>query len=68
MSEVIVKLTGDHIKVKGGEYVRDIVRCNECKRSEASLNDGCVYCTQLMWTMNPDDFCSYGEPKGADDE
>ena len=38
----------------------DIVRCRECKRSEASLNDGCVYCTQLMWTMNPDDFCSYG--------
>ena len=23
MSEVIVKLTSDHIKVKGGEYVRD---------------------------------------------
>ena len=39
----------------------DIVRCGECKRHGASLNDGCVYCTQLMWTMNPDDFCSYGE-------
>lgn len=39
----------------------DIVRCKECKRHGASLNDGCVYCTQLMWTMNPDDFCSYGE-------
>lgn len=26
MKEVIVRLTGDHIKVKGGEYVRDYQR------------------------------------------
>ena len=39
----------------------EIVKCKECTHSEASLNDGCVYCTQLMWTMNPDDYCSYGE-------
>lgn len=31
MSEVIVKLTSDHIKVKGGEYVCDVVTCGECK-------------------------------------
>ena len=31
MSEIIVKLTSDHIKVKGGEYVQDLVRCKECK-------------------------------------
>lgn len=31
MGEVIVKMTGDRIKVKGGEYVRDLVRCKECK-------------------------------------
>ena len=42
----------------------EIVRCRECKRHGASLNDGCVYCTQLMWTMNADDFCSYGEREG----
>ena len=29
MSEVIVKLTSDHIKVKGAEYVQDLVRCAE---------------------------------------
>ena len=31
MSEVIVRLTSDRIKVKGAEYVQDIVRCKECK-------------------------------------
>lgn len=31
MKEVIIKLTSDHIKVKGGEYVRDLVRCKDCK-------------------------------------
>ena len=25
-NEVIVKLTSDHIKMKGGEYVQDLVR------------------------------------------
>ena len=42
----------------------DIVHCGECKLHWPSLNDGCVYCTQLMWTMNTDDFCSYGERSG----
>ena len=31
MSEVIVKLNSDHIKVKGGQYVQDLVRCKDCK-------------------------------------
>lgn len=59
MGEVIVKMTGDRIKVKGGEYVRDLVRCKECKHSpkntkEIPLHDGC-------YTFNPNDYCSYGE-------
>ena len=28
MSEIIVKMTGDHIKIKGGEYVQDLCRIN----------------------------------------
>lgn len=31
MKEVIIRLNSDHIKVKGAEYVRDLVRCKECK-------------------------------------
>ena len=31
MKEVIVRLTSDRIKIKGGEYVQDIVRCKDCR-------------------------------------
>ena len=31
MSEVIMKLKGNHVKVKGGEYIQDLVRCVECR-------------------------------------
>ena len=33
--EMIVKMTGDQIKVKGGEYVRDLIRCEECVREKS---------------------------------
>lgn len=39
----------------------EIIRCKECKHSNISFNEDCVYCEELMWTMKPDDFCSYGE-------
>ena len=32
MKEVIVKLTSDRIKIKGGEYVQDLVRCKDCNK------------------------------------
>ena len=32
--EIIVRMKSDHIKVKDGEYVRDLVRCNDCKIKE----------------------------------
>lgn len=32
MSEVIVKMVKDHVKVNGGTYVRDLVRCEECDK------------------------------------
>ena len=55
MKEVIVRLTSDRIKVKGGEYVQDLVRCGECKFSD--LND----CQLHKWRIKTNDFCSYGE-------
>lgn len=38
--EVIVKMTTDHIKVKGGEYVQDLVRCQDCNKTEKRATDG----------------------------
>lgn len=59
MSEVIVKMTTDHIKVKNGEYVQDVVRCQDCKHWVYNFN-GCSRnpCTE-PWLAT--DFCSYGE-------
>lgn len=51
MKEVIVKLTSDHIKVKGGEYVQDLVRCGECK-----IIEDCPL--RLIAKL---DYCSIGE-------
>ena len=61
MKEVIVRLTSDHIKVKGGEYVQDLVRCKKCKRAKA--NGTYQWCGRLDSTarITADDFCSYGE-------
>lgn len=65
--EVIVKLTSDRIKVKGGEYVQDVIRCEKCALNET---DDCpmVYYTPLEdggfetnWWNKPNDFCSWGE-------
>ncbi len=57
MSEVVVKLTDRHIKVKGGEYVQDIVRCKECRH----WTYGKDLCTLHDMGMMADDYCSYGE-------
>lgn len=66
MKEVIVKLTSDRIKVKGGEYVRDIVRCKECKHYFYDELNDCKMCYiheyGEIWEDN--DFCSYGERGG----
>ena len=61
MSEVIVRLTSDRIKIKGGEYVQDLVRCAECKWAKA--NGTYQWCGRLDSTaqITADDFCSYGE-------
>ena len=59
MKEVIVKLTSDRIKIKGGEYVQDIVRCQDCKHWVYNFN-GCSRnpCTEPWYAT---DFCNYGE-------
>lgn len=69
MKEVIVRLTSDHIKVKGGEYVQDLVRCKECKYyTKRKFTDGSgeiweeeVCDHHNLTAPTSDDFCSYGE-------
>ena len=38
MAEIIVKYKEDtdRMKVKGGEYVQDLIRCKECRRRYSS--------------------------------
>lgn len=66
MSEIVVRMTGDHIKVKGGEYVQDLVRCKECKWFVTIQDiDGhgspCDCCGVWADETTEDTFCSYGE-------
>ena len=62
MKEVIVKLKSDHIKVKGAEYVQDLVRCQDCKYWVYNFN-GCSRnpCTEPWYAT---DGCTYGEREG----
>ena len=62
MKEVIVKLTSDRIKIKGGEYVQDFVRCQDCKHWVYNFN-GCSRnpCTEPWYAT---DGCSHGEREG----
>ena len=55
--EVIVKLTSDHIKVKGAEYVQDLVRCQDCKYDQTRR---CPLYTAKFGYCD-EDFCSCGE-------
>ena len=65
MSEAIIKLTSDRIKVKGAEYVQDLVRCKDCKHYDKfSTWSACTYWSGDPYeqaSVNDDDFCSYGE-------
>ena len=57
MKEIIITMTSDNIKVKGGEYVQDLVRCEKCGHKD----DDCDYCHELERFIKPDDFCSLFE-------
>lgn len=62
MSEIIVKMD-KHIKIKGGSYVQDLVRCRDCKWWQD--NNGGYPTSDCRWgkeeTPDADDYCSYGE-------
>ena len=50
--------------------VVEVVRCGECERRDkgfVSENDT-ICCPYMEAFMRKDDFCSYGERKGGDDE
>lgn len=59
--EVIIRLNSDYIKVKGAEYVQDLVRCWQCKwwNTKGKHYDKCEY--HGIVSMNANDFCSYAE-------
>lgn len=66
MSEIIVKMD-KHLKLKGGEYVRDIVRCQDCKhckRKKGTFRGEPIFfyrCAEHSRDVESDDFCSWGE-------
>lgn len=61
MKEIIVRMKTDHIKVKDGEYVADLVRCKDCKFYNGK------YCISKAWPsmadVKPDGYCNFGEAK-----
>lgn len=77
MAEIIVKYKEDtdRMKVKGGEYVQDLIRCKECKHAHMTYGGECKYCD--MWKDDDDNyielhldgdyFCASGERKDQDE-
>ena len=61
MKEVIVRLTSDHIKVKGAEYVQDLVRCKDCKHGKYRKGRLEYICLVGADAHEADFFCKYGE-------
>ena len=62
MSEIIVKLTDSRIKLKGGEYVRDLVRCKDCVYREVKGEGMTHWFGCRIMEHNDDDwYCSFGE-------
>lgn len=60
-TEIIVKMD-KHLKLKGGTYVRDLVRCEHCKWYVPANNSDHGACGSIGGrTVYPDDFCSGGE-------
>lgn len=60
-TEIIVSMD-KHIKIKGGHYKRDLIRCGGCKYYEPINNDDYGFCKQGVFDIAYlDDFCSLGE-------
>ena len=62
MSEIIVNMKSDYIKVKGGEYKQDLIRCKDCKYF-LPVNNAPSECASTGLDVMEDDFCSYAEEK-----
>ena len=62
--EIIVKMD-KHIKIKGGSYIQDLIRCKDCKYATYDKSIDRYDCRN--WGLDgdeyteADDFCSYGE-------
>ena len=63
MSEIIVNMKTDYLKIKGGEYKQDLIRCEDCPWHEPYNNDDHGRCQITGCQVYPDDFCSYAEEK-----
>ena len=61
MAEIIVKMKDNHIKVKGGEYVQDLIRCKDCKYYE-----GLAVCELIGDCMGTYGFCGWAESRSGD--
>lgn len=62
MAEIIVNMKSDYIKVKGGEYKQDLIRCKDCKYF-LPVNNAPSECASTGLDVMEDDFCSYAEEK-----
>lgn len=60
-TEIIVKMD-KHIKIKGGSYVRDLIRCENCKYF-IPVNNAPSECASTGLDVTADDFCSYAEER-----
>ena len=62
--EMIVRLNEDRVKIKGCEYVQDLVRCEDC--CHRRLVHKTWMCLFGLMIKGPDGFCNYGEREEAD--
>lgn len=66
MSEMIVKLNQDRVKINGCEYVGDLIRCKDCRNWNVEDKCPCViyrYGDRYITDLGDDGFCSWAEPK-----
>ena len=56
--EMIVRLNEDRVKIKGCEYVQDLIRCKDCK-----YYGKYGFCDCWCDDIKPDAFCAFAEPK-----
>lgn len=63
MSEMIVKLNADHVKLKDCEYVQDLVRCEECEYAKDCDRWLYLRMNGIAQRVAKIDFCSYGVRK-----